>query len=156
MDVKVFNEKDDKKSEAENEKMKSLEKMNSQVSFVKTKMAGRHWTQPRKDVSSSALPGRDLPITTLRLCEVYPDAELNTRALYTSTISSLMDVSTTWGAQSTRYHVGELHHPLQLPRCSVTDVSSQLTSSIIYSGVEATSATRPSPPPATSPSSLSV
>ena len=40
------------------------------------------------------------------LFEVYPDAKLNMRALYTFTISSLMDVSTTWGAQTTRYHVG--------------------------------------------------
>ena len=60
------------------------------------------------------------------LFEVYPDAKLNTRALYTFTISSLMDVSTTWGAQTTRYCVGEILHHLQLPGCSATDVSSQL------------------------------
>ena len=84
---------------------KTLKNVNSQVSLVKTKMADRHWTQPVTDVSISAQPDRDLPITTLMLCEVYPDAELNTRALNTLTISSLMAVSTTWGAPTTRYYV---------------------------------------------------
>jgi len=78
---------------------KTLKNVNSPVSLVKTKMADRHWTQPVTDVSISAQPDRDLPITTLMLCEVYPDAELNTRALYTLTISSLMAVSTTWEHQ---------------------------------------------------------
>ena len=73
----------------------------SRVNFVKTKMADRHLTQPVKDVSISTLLDRDFPITTLMLCEVYPDAQLNTTtmtwALYTFTISTLMDVWTTWG-----------------------------------------------------------
>ena len=93
-------------------------------------MTNQYCKQPVKDVSISRLAGQrfshhstdicvsltlmdpvfpwsagDLPITTLMLFEVYPDAKLNMRALYTFTISSLMDVSTTWGAQTTRYHV---------------------------------------------------
>ena len=91
------------------------------------------------------------------LFEVYPDAKLNMRALYTFTISSLMDVSTTWGAQTTRYHVENYFTTSSSPDVPpLTDVSSQLTSSSIYSGAVATSATRPSPSPATSPSWLSV
>ena len=80
--------------------------MKPQVKFVKTKMAERNLTQPVKDVSISIALDRDYPITTLMLCEVYPDAQLNptmTQALYSFTVSSLMDVWTTWGAQTTRY-----------------------------------------------------
>ena len=60
------------------------------------------------------------------LCVVYPDAKLNTRALYTFTISSLMDVSTTCGSTNHQVPCGELLHHLQLPRCAITDVSSHL------------------------------
>ena len=61
------------------------------------------------------------------LFEVYPDAKLNMRALYTFTISSLLDVSTTRGATN-YYQVprGEFLHHLQLPRRASTDVSSHL------------------------------
>ena len=132
--------------------VKYLENVNSQVSFVKTKMADRHWTQPVTDVSISAQPDRDLPITTLMLCEVYPDAQLNTTtmmwALYIFTISSLMDVWTTWGVQTTRYCVRELLHLLSFPAVPpLMSPAASSTSSTIYSGVEATAATGPSPSP---------
>ena len=102
--------------------IKILEKMKSQVKIVKTKMAERHVTQPVKDVSISTQMDRDFPITTLMLCEVYPDAQLNTTtmtwALYTFTISALMDVSTTWGVQTARYCRWELLHHMWLPDVS--------------------------------------
>ena len=78
-------------------------------------------------------------------CEICSDAELNTRVLYTFTISSLMDVSATWH---------KLHHRLPL-RCSQMFLASS-TSSIIYSGAEASSANWPSPSAAPSNSWLSV
>ena len=85
-------------------------------------MADWHLTQPVKDVSISTLLDRDVPITTLMLCEVYPDAQLNTTtmtwALYTFTISALMDVSTTWGVQTARYCRWELLHHMWLPDVS--------------------------------------
>ena len=124
--------------------------MKSQVKFVKTKMAEQHLTQPVKDVSISAPLDRDFPITTLMLCEVYPDARLNTtmtQALYTFTIFSLMDVWTTWAVQTTRYCVRELLHLLSFPDVSPLMSPASSTSSIIYSGVEATAATGPSPSP---------
>ena len=71
-------------------------KTKSQVSFVKTKMADRHLPQHVKDVPISALLDRDFPITTLMLCEVNSEV----RTLYTFTISSLKDVSTTWRTHS--------------------------------------------------------
>ena len=124
----------------------------SRVNFVKTKMAEQHLTQPVKDVSISAPLDRDFPITTLMLCEVYPDAQLNTTtmmwALYTFTISSLMDVWTTWGVQTTRYCVRELLHLLSFPAVPPLMSPASSTSSTIYSGVEATAATGPSPSPA--------
>ena len=92
--------------------------MKSQVKFVKTKMAEQHLTQPVKDVSISAPLDRDFPITTLMLCEVYPDARLNTtmtQALYTFTISSLMDIWTMRGVKTTRYFVRELLHLHSFP-----------------------------------------
>ena len=117
----------------------------SRVNFVKTKMADRHLTQPVKDVSISTLLDRDVPITTLMLCEVYPDAQLNTTtmtwALYTFTISTLMDVWTTWGVKTTRYCRRELLHHLRL-----LDVPGR--SNTNYSGAEVTSAIWPSPSPA--------
>ena len=76
--------------------VKSLKNMNSQVSFAKTKMADRHLPHHVKDVPISALLDRDLPITTLMLFEVNSEV----RALYTFTISSLKDVSTTWGTRT--------------------------------------------------------
>ena len=140
--------------EAEKYKYKSikiLEKMKSQVEIVKTKMAERHVTQPVKDVSISTQMDRDFPITTLMLCEVYPDAQLNTTtmmwALYIFTISSLMDVWTTWGVQTTRYCVRELLHLLSFPAVPPLMSPASSTSSTIYSGVEATAATGPSPSP---------
>ena len=69
-------------------------------------MADQQWTQHVKDVSISVRLDRDLPITTLMLCEVYPDAQLIMRVLKSFIISTLMDVTTTWGAQTTRYYVG--------------------------------------------------
>ena len=82
-------------------------------------MAERHLTQPGKDVSISTQLDRDLPITTLMLCEVYPDVQLNTTtmmwALYTFTISSLMDIWTMRGVKTTRYFVRELLHLLSFP-----------------------------------------
>ena len=124
--------------------------MKSQVKFVKTKMAEQHLTQPVKDASISAPLDRDFPITTLMLCEVYPDAQLNTtmtQALYTFTISSLMDVWTTWGVQTTRYCVRELLHLLSFTAVPPLMPPASSTSSTIYSGVEATAATGPSPSP---------
>ena len=84
------------------------------------------------------------------LCEVYPDARLNTtmtQALYTFTISSLMDVWTTWGVQTTRYCVRKLLHLLSFPDDPPLMSPASSTSSTIYSGVEATAATGPSPSP---------
>ena len=107
-------------------------------------------TQPMKDVSISIQLDRDLPITSLKLCEFYPDARLNTtmtQALYTFTIFSLMDVWTTWAVQTTRYCVRELLHLLSFPDVSPLMSPASSTSSIIYSGVEATAATGPSPSP---------
>ena len=131
--------------------IKILEKKKSQVEIVKTKMAERHVTQPVKDVSISTQMDRDFPITTLMLCEVYPDAQLNTTtmmwALYIFTISSLMDVWTTWGVQTTRYCVRELLHLLSFPAVPPLMSPASSTSSTIYSGVEATAATGPSPSP---------
>ena len=126
--------------------------MKSQVKIVKTKMAEHHVTQPVKDVSFSIQLDRDLPITTLMLCEVYPDVQLNTTtmmwALYIFTISSLMDVWTTWGVQTTRYCVRKLLHLLSFPEAPPLMSPASSTSSTIYSGVEATAATGPSPSPA--------
>jgi len=108
------------------------------------------------DDSISAQPDRDLPITTVMLCEVYPDAELNTRALYTFTISSLMAVSTTWGALTNRYHVESYFTTSSFPDVPSLMSPAISTSSSIYSGAVATSAAWPSPSPATSASWLSV
>ena len=83
------------------------------------------------------------------LCVVYPDAKLYTRALYTFTISSLMDVSTTWGAQTIRYHVGNYFTTSSFPDVPSLTSPAISTSSSIYSGAVATSATWPSPSPAT-------
>ena len=74
------------------------------------------------------------------LFEVYPDAKLNMRALYTFTISSLLDVSTTWGNCFTTSSFPDVPS-LMSPASS--------TSSNIYSGAVATSATWLSPSPAT-------
>ena len=73
---------------------KTLKNVYSQVSFVKTKMADRHFYLCHAGQRS---PHHYIDVV---LCEdeVYPDAELNTRALYTLTISSLTDVSTTCGS----------------------------------------------------------
>ena len=90
------------------------------------------------------------------LCVVYPDAKLYTGALYTFTISSLMDVSTTWGAQSTRYYVGNYFTTSSFPDVPSLMSPAISTSSSIYSGAVATSATWPSPSPATPTSWLSV
>ena len=126
--------------------------MKSQVNFVKNQDGrGAFYTQPMKDVSISIQLDRDLPITSLKLCEFYPDARLNTtmtQALYTFTIFSLMDVWTTWAVQTTRYCVRELLHLLSFPDVSPLMSPASSTSSIIYSGVEATAATGPSPSPA--------
>ena len=99
---------------------------------------------------------RYLPITTLMLCVVYPDAKLYTRALYTFTISSLMDVSTTWGAQTIRYHVGIYFTTSSFPDVPPLTSPAISTSSTIYSGAVAFSATWPSPSPAAPTSWLSV
>ena len=114
--------------------------MKSQVNFVKNQDGrGAFYTQPMKDVSISIQLDRDLPITSLKLCEFYPDARLNTtmtQALYTFTIFSLMDVWTTWAVQTTRYCVRELFHLLSFPDVSPLMSPASSTSSIIYSGVE--------------------
>ena len=120
-------------------------KTKSQVSFVKTKMADWHLPQHVKDVPISAMLDRDFPITTLMLGEVNSEV----RTLYTFTISSLKDVSTTWRTHSS---------PPPALGCSqmLSDVFGQFNLSTIYSGVVATSATWPTPSPAPSTPWLSV
>jgi len=126
--------------------------MNSPVSFVKTKMAGRHWTQPVTDVPISALPdSRDLPITTVMLCEVYPDAELNESPLHLHHHFPDGCLNHVWGAQTTRYHVGNYYTTPSFPDVPPLMSPASSTSSSIFSGAEATSATWPSPSPAPSP-----
>ena len=113
--------------------IKILEKKKSQVEIVKTKMAERHVTQPVKDVSISTQMDRDFPITTLMLCEVYPDAQLIMRVFNSFIISTLMDVSTTWGAQITRYFVGSYFTTSSFPDVPPLISPASSTFRIIYS-----------------------
>lgn len=95
---------------------------------------------------------------SLMFGEVYSDDKLYTRALYTFTISSLMDVSTTpRGEQpTTRYHVGNYSTTSSFPDVPSLMPPTISSSSSNYSGVVATSATWPPPSPTTPTSWLSV